>query len=174
MRILKTVSLCVLATALHHAAWAQIYETTDAQGNPEFTDVPPSSNAQEITLPPTNIVDAPPAVPQAIQAPQEVVEEQAPVQRHEPVIVHDANNDQIDVYRDDLRREREFERTHPSTPDEVLNAEEPTEIGDSDEQMPREIGDSDAQIPREIGDFDAPLPREEGDFSAEERALHGR
>ena len=36
MRHLKTLSICLSALALHSAAWAEIYETTDAQGNPNI------------------------------------------------------------------------------------------------------------------------------------------
>jgi len=185
MRLLKAFSILLAATALQPAAWAEIYETTDAEGNPEFSDSPSGPNAEAIDLQQTNIIDAPPAEPQEDSAPQTVVEEQAPAQQNRTVIIHDANNDQDEVYDDDLRREREFDRIDPAAPDEVLDAEAPREVGDSDAQMPREVGDydaqmprevgdSDAQLPREVGDSDAQMPREEGDFSAEERAMHRR
>jgi hypothetical protein len=185
MRLLKACAFCLAATTLHNSAWAEIYETTDAQGNPEFTDAPPGPDAEVIDLQQTNIIDAPPAEQQENTAPQTVVEEQAPTQQNRTVIIHDADNDQDEVYEDDLRRERAFERVDPAAPDEVLDGEAPREVGDSDAQMPREVGDSDAQmprevgdsdaqIPREVGDSDAQIPREVGDFSAEERAMHHR
>ena len=174
MRLLKAFSILLAATALQPAAWAEIYETTDAEGNPEFSDTPTGPNAEAIDLQQTNIIDAPPAEPQEEAAPQTVVEEQAPAQQNRTVIIHDANNDQDEVYDDDLRRERELDRIDPAAPDEVLDAEAPREVGDSDAQMPREVGDYDAQMPREVGDSDAQMPREEGDFSAEERAMHRR
>ena len=174
MRLLKAFSILLAAMALQPAAWAEIYETTDAEGNPEFSDSPSGPNAEAIDLQQTNIIDASPAEPQEDSAPQTVVEEQAPAQQNRTVIIHDANNDQDEVYDDDLRREREFDRIDPAAPDEVLDAEAPREVGDSDAQMPREVGDYDAQMPREVGDSDAQMPREEGDFSAEERAMHRR
>jgi hypothetical protein len=169
MRPLKTISTCLLALALHSAAWAEIYETTDAQGNPEFTDSPPRPNAEAIDLPQTNIIDAPPAESQEVAAPQTVVDEQAPAQENRTVIIHDGNNNEDEVYDDYLRRERAFDRMDPAAPDEVLDGEAPREVGDSDAQMPREVGDSDAQMPREVEDSDAQMPREERDLSAEER-----
>jgi hypothetical protein len=174
MRLLKAFSILLATTALQSTAWAEIYETKDAQGNPEFSDTPSGPNAEAIDLQQTNIIDAPPAEPQQDAAPQTVVDEQAPVPQNRTVIIHDANNDQDEVYEDDLRREREFDRLDPAAPDEVLDGEAPREVGDSDAQMPREVGDSDAQMPREVGDSDAQMPREVGDFSAEGRAMHER
>ena len=51
MRYLRTFSTCLVALALHSAAWAEIYETTDAQGNREFTDSPADEGAQECSSP---------------------------------------------------------------------------------------------------------------------------
>ncbi len=65
MRFLKTFSTCLVALALHGTAWAEIYETTDAQGNPDFTDSPPDAGAEVINLPETNVIDAPPPEQQA-------------------------------------------------------------------------------------------------------------
>ncbi|MBK6739278.1 MAG: DUF4124 domain-containing protein [Haliea sp.] len=61
MRLLKAFSILLAATALQPAAWAEIYETTDAEGNPEFSDSPSGPNAEAIDLQQTNIIDAPPA-----------------------------------------------------------------------------------------------------------------
>jgi hypothetical protein len=174
MRLLKALPIFLAAMAWQQAAWAEIYETKDAQGNPEFSDTPTGPNAEAVDLQQTNIIDAPPAEPQEDSAQQPVVDEQAPTQQNNTVIIHDANNDQDEVYEDDLRREREYERVDPAAPDEVLDGEAPREVGDSDAQMPREVGDSDAQMPREVGDSDAQMPREVGDFSAEGRAVHER
>ncbi len=148
MRHLKVFTLCLAALAVHGAAWAEIYETTDAQGNPEFTDSPPNPDAQAINLQQTNIIDAPPEAPQQVSAPQSVVEEQAPQQENRTVIIHDGDDNLGDVYDEELRRERAFERTDPAAP---------REIGDASSQMPRQVGDSDAQMPDEVGDFDAPV-----------------
>lgn len=174
MRLLRACAICLAAAALHNSAWAEIYETTDARGNPEFSDTPSGPNAEVIDLQQTNIIDAPPAEPQEDSAQQTVVDEQAPAPQNNTVIIHDANNDQDEVYEDYQRRERAFERMDPAAPDEVLDGEAPREVGDSDAQMPREVGDTNAQMPHEVGDSNAQMPREEGDFSAEGRAIHGR
>ena len=94
MRHLRTFSTCLAALALHSAAWAEIYETTDAQGNREFTDSPPGPNAEAIDLQQTNISDAPPEEPQRVSAPQAIADEQAPKQENRTVIVRD-NQDQV-------------------------------------------------------------------------------
>lgn len=160
MRHLKTLSICLSALALHSAAWAEIYETTDAQGNPEFTDSPTGPSAEAINLQQTNIIDAPPEEPQQVSAPQPVVEEQAPEQENRTVIVHDSNNDEDDVYDAYSRREQAFDRMDPAAPREVLNAETPREVGDYNSQMPDEVGDFDAPAPAEVGKTDAEIARE--------------
>ena len=154
MRHLKLLSTFVVAITLQNAAWAEIYETTDAQGNPVFSDSPTGPNAEAINLQKTNIIDAPEAEPQEVSAPQSVEEQQAPEQENRTVIIHDSNNDEDDVEDAYLRREQAFNRMDP---------EAPREIGDSDAQMPRQVGDSNSQMPREVGDFDAQMPDEVGD-----------
>lgn len=49
------------------------------------------------------------------------------------------------AYEDDPRREQAFDRVDPAAPNEVLDAEAPREVGDSDAQMPREVGDFPAE-----------------------------
>ncbi|CAA0078502.1 Uncharacterised protein [Halioglobus japonicus] len=151
MRHLKTLSICLSALAFHSATWAEIYETTDAQGNPEFTDSPPGPNAAAIDLQQTNIIDAPTEMREQVSAPQPVAQEQeqAPEPENRTVIVNDSNNDEDDVYDDYLQRERAFERMDPDAP---------REVGDSNSQMPREVGDSNSQMPDEVGDFDTVEP----------------
>jgi|GEM_PF-733117 hypothetical protein len=142
MTQLKTFSTCLLALALHSAAWAEIYETTDAQGNPEFTDSPPRPNSEVIDLQQTNIIDAPAPEPQDEFASQSMDGEamggeEAPEQDNRTVIINDRNDDQDDVYDAYQKQERAFERRDPATPDEVLNAEAPREVGDdAASQMP--------------------------------------
>ena len=69
MKHMKILFACLIALALHHAAWAEekVYETTNAQGNKVFTDSPPMDpsmkNAETIELQPTNTADAPPPQP---------------------------------------------------------------------------------------------------------------
>lgn len=160
MRHLKILMICLSALALHSAAWAEIYETTDAQGNPEFTDSPTGPSAEAIDLQQTNIIDAPPEEPQQVSAPQPVAEEQAHEQENRTVIVHDGNDDEDDVSDAYLRREQAFDRMDPAAPREVLNAETPREVGDSDSQMPDEVGDFDPPAPAAPGETDAEIARE--------------
>jgi Domain of unknown function (DUF4124) len=164
MMNLKTFSTCLMALALHSTAWAEIYETTDAQGNPEFTDSPPSPGAQVITLPQTNIADAPAPEPQEASAPQSLEGEDAPAQENNTVIIHDRNDDEDEVYDEYLERERAFERRDPAAPNEVLDAEAPREVGDYNAQMPREVGD----------DAASQMPEEAVDYPLEDRRIYRR
>ena len=165
MRYLNTLATCLVALALHSTAWAQVYETKDAEGNPVFTDTPPTDNAEVIDLQQTNIVDAPPAesqaAPQVQMQPNQEEVEQAPQQINNNVIVNDNNGDGYDddgyddgVYADETARQRAIERENALRPGEVGNPgyEMPREVGDSESQMPHEVGDSEAQMPREVGD----------------------
>ena len=168
MRYLKTFSICLVALALHSTAWAQIYETKDAEGNPQFTDSPPTEGAEVVDLPETNLADAPP--PEAQQESQSATEavEQAPVQENDTVILHDGNDNDgygNSVYDDDAARQRAIERRNGIAPGAVGDPgyEMPREVGDSESQMPREVGDSESQMPREVGDSEAQMPDEVGD-----------
>ena len=146
MRYLKTFSAYLVALALHSPAWAEVYETTDAQGNPDFTDSPPDASAEVVTLPETNVVDVPQSEQQQQSQPQTVGSGPAPVQENNPVIVNDGNdNDGYDdgAYDDNLARQREIDRAESAPPGEV---------GNTGYEMPREVGDSAAQMPHEVGD----------------------
>jgi Domain of unknown function (DUF4124) len=149
----KTFSICLVALAVHSAAWAEIYETTDAEGNPEFTDSPAADNSEVIDLQQTNVADAPKPEQQSqeVSQPNTGDIEQTPRQNNNTLIIHDANDDQL--YDDELARERALERTDPAVRHEV---------GDSESQMPHEVGDSESQMPREIGDSESQMSREVG------------
>ncbi|HSC84499.1 MAG TPA: DUF4124 domain-containing protein [Pseudomonas sp.] len=77
MRLLTACLLCALALP----ATAQIYKYTDANGNTVFTNqAPQGQDAETVTLPPTNTVEAQaptvpekPAEPQASGAPYQVL-----------------------------------------------------------------------------------------------------
>jgi len=142
MKYLRTFSACLVSLTLHSAAWAQIYETTDAQGNPDFTDSPPDAGAEVVNLPETNIIDAPPPEQREESQTQTVESGPAPVQENKTVIVHDNDNDGYDD-GDDLARQRELDG---------MDRVAPGEVGDPRYEMPREVGDSEAQMPREVGD----------------------
>ena len=98
-----TLLLSLLSTPL----FAQIYETTDAGGNPSFSDTP-SAGAQEVETGQTNVVDAvevPPA-PAAKQDHSQTIntspaEHQQQEQIHpiDPYIVNN-NDDEHDGRRD--------------------------------------------------------------------------
>ena len=130
MKHLIILSICWAALALHGQAWAQIYETRDAEGNPEFTDSPPSPNAKEIDLQQTNIVDAPAPGPQAGEqpaaaAPAQVIDENNVQSNIE--VNRDGDDDGLyeDEYVDDLearelRREEAVRRADPDAPHEVM------------------------------------------------------
>ncbi len=137
MKYLKTFSTCLVALALHGTAWAEIYETTDAQGNPDFTDSPPDAGAEVVNLPETNVIDAPPPQQQQEAQPQAVDTEQAPVQinNNNTVNVNGGNDDDgydDGVYGDDLARQRAIDRAGAAPPGEVV---------DPRYEMPREVGD---------------------------------
>jgi hypothetical protein len=159
MRYLKTFLTCLVALILHSTAWAQIYETKDAEGNVEFTDSPATEGAEVVDLPKTNLADAPSPEVQEESQPGTKVVEQAPVQENNTVIVNDGNEGgayDTEGYDDDLARQRALERENLAAPGRVdPGYEMPHEVGDSDAQMPREVGDSDAQMPREVGDSPA-------------------
>ena len=187
---LKTGTACLLALALHSAAWAEIYESTDAEGNPEFSDSPMAPDSQEVQLQQTNIIEAPqpePEAPDPAQGEPQMMQQeptQEPTQENNTVIVNDGVDNDA-PYEDYRVRERAFNRVDGDEPREVLDAATPYEVGDSNSQMPREVGDSDAQMPREVGDYnnqmprevgdsDAQMPREVGDFPAGGENLHRR
>jgi hypothetical protein len=140
MKKIKILFPGLIALALHTGAWAQIYETKDAEGNPEFTDSPPQEDATEIDLQQTNIADAPQEQPQEqVVPPQEEAPQQAPIQENSPVIVNDTggyDDGYNDLEEGELRRQRALEAADP--------------------QAPHEVGDSMDQMPDEVGDFDAP------------------
>jgi hypothetical protein len=170
MRQLKILSICLVALALQSKAWAEIYETKDAQGNTVFTDSPPTEDATVIEVQQTNIADAPapdpeddsedagqPAAAPAAQAP--VVENNINIEREGyeggvyPEGVYPEGVYPEGAYRDGeypaeadeqaLRRDEAVERADPDAP---------REVGDTEAQMRREVGDSEAQMPREVGD----------------------
>jgi hypothetical protein len=62
-----TMSLLILLCTGTQAQ-TQVYETTDADGNPVFSDSP-TKNSQTVEIEPTNIADRPPAAPAAAAVP---------------------------------------------------------------------------------------------------------
>lgn len=155
MNYFKAFAFCMAAFALQNTAWAEIYETTDAEGNPEFSDSPPDADAEVVDLPKTNLADAPPPQLPNEQQSDPVAVEQQRVNENNPVIINDANTEADD---ERLKRLKDTERRHSATP---------YEVGDTDSQMPHEVGDSDSQMPHEVGDSDSQMPHEVGDSTEE-------
>ena len=150
VRYLKTFSACLIALALNSAAWGEIYETTDAEGNPEFTNSPPEANATSkvIEVQQTNVVDTPQPQTQGQwqeqeQQPDGMVENQQPEKNNNTVIIDNPNAN--NVYDQALVKQQAFERMNPAAPHQVLNAEAPDQVGDFPSEMPREVDDATSQ-----------------------------
>ena len=172
MRYLKIITICLTILGLHGTAWAEIYETTDAQGNREFSDSPAGPGAEAIDLQQTNIADAPPEEPQQVSAPQSVADQQVPEQENSTTIIYDRQDSEDKVYDAYLRRDQAFERMDPAAPHEVLDAEAPREVGDSNSQMPDEVGDFDSPAPEQVSDTDAQIVHEADESHIHRRVVH--
>jgi hypothetical protein len=150
VRYLKTFSACLIALALNSAAWGEIYETTDAEGNPEFTNSPPEANATSkvIEMQQTNVADAPQPQTQGQwqeqeQQPDAMTANQQPEKNNNTVIIDNPNAN--NVYDQARVKQQEFERMNPAAPHEVLNAEAPHQVGDFPSEMPSEVDDTTGQ-----------------------------
>ena len=145
MRYLNTAAAGLMYLALSTAAWGEIYETTDAQGNPEFTNSPPASNAKKIEIQQTNTMGAPEVGPQSqMQQPAIRPENQQPQKSNNTVIIDDPDTNA--VYQRAETKQREFERMNPEAPRQVMNAEAPDQVGDFPGEMPTEVNGSPSDI----------------------------
>jgi hypothetical protein len=123
----------VLAVVLSGGALAEIYETTDSEGNKVFTDTPPSSDAKVVDLPEANIADSvePAAQPEAGKRPAAgQQQEQGEYDDNGVYIIGDADNEEKrrEVLEGEPRKEvLEAEQRH-----EVLDAETPRESGEAE------------------------------------------
>mgnify|MGYP003667587786 FL=1 len=161
MTYLKSLSTCLMALALTGTAWAEIYETTDAQGNPVFSDSPGKEGAHVVDLPQTNVADAPPDIPQApeqTQRAQKTVENNVVNNESEgDYSPDDYNYDNYNNYDNDnnydpAQMRRELDRETPLDHDAIsegLHAETPINPA-----APREV--LDAEDPHTVGDFNEP------------------
>ena len=86
MESLKIFAAFLLALVLSSVARAEIYETTDADGNTEFTDSPPEGDSELVNLPQTNISNATQPQPLNKQPPDPLSVEQQPMQENHSVI----------------------------------------------------------------------------------------
>lgn len=156
-------SLALLACGA--SVQAEIYETTDAEGTPTFTDDPGNAKqASEVKLQQTNVADAPVQIPDTAPGKEAVIDTEE-FSRQAPV---DGDPSWPEV---DRRKDRDS-----STPREVLNAEPRHEVMDAqprvevmdteprhevmDAESRHEVMDAeprvdvrDAQPRREVGDF---------------------
>ena len=85
--------LILLTMGLSANGFAQVYEATDSEGNPSFSDTP-SAGSEEIELPETNVGDSVKVPePSAEPAPKpEVVEQPAPPLEAVEAVEGDYNN----------------------------------------------------------------------------------
>jgi hypothetical protein len=118
----------IIVLGLSGSALAEIYETKDAQGNPVFTDTPTSA-AEKVNLPDTNVADAvkemPHSAAEAAAKPKPGAAQTTG--QGDEVVVHENRDERLEQ---ELAEER---------PHEVLNAEKRHEVGDA--EAIREVGD---------------------------------
>lgn len=76
MRYSRWILAGVFGLVLQGTASAQIYESEDAEGVPEFSDTP-TAGAEVVDLPATNVVEPPPAEPATAPQPQSAPQQAA-------------------------------------------------------------------------------------------------
>ena len=119
----------ILVTALaHSSAWAEIYETTDSEGNKVFTDTP-TSEAEIVNVPEANVADAVEPRPTETPSPRPAAGAQPNgnsegSQEHDDgvYIIGDSRNEQLE---EEIARERRHDVLEGEKPHEVLDAEKP-------------------------------------------------
>jgi hypothetical protein len=103
MTLARRILLGVFGLALQGTAIAEIYESTDAEGVPEFSDTP-TAGAEVVDLQKTNVADEPPDIPKAPQEEAARPAAAAPAAEDEPGYeVYDSYNN------DDERDKRRLE-----------------------------------------------------------------
>lgn len=98
MKILMTLPAYCVALALSWGAQAEIYESTNAQGNPVFTDTP-TAGAEKIDLPQENIADAVKMSPEPMSVDEPAVEEQPAVRPEESgnvAVIPNTRNEELE------------------------------------------------------------------------------
>lgn len=116
-RTTVAVSLSVL---LSYAAQAEIYETTDAQGNKVFTDSP-NEGAELVDLPDANIADSVKPMPRPEPGPETSVSRPPPAQPADQITI--IGNDDYDRLESRIAREKRRE---------ILDGEPRREVGDGE------------------------------------------
>jgi hypothetical protein len=118
MKYPVTFTVGLLLLAAQSASWAEIYKTTDADGNPVFTDAPVDASSSAVELPETNISDAPPQAPGDAGPASSPAGQKTPATTHSTEHFLDPNAGRFEEHE---RRVQEQERT----PYENLVGEEP-------------------------------------------------
>ena len=98
------------------------------------------------------------------------MEAQAPEAENRTVIINDGGDNE--AYDTSLRRERAFDQMDPAAPHQVLDAEAPRQVGDSNSQMPDEVGDFDTPAPQEPSATDAQIIHEADESHLNRRVVH--
>lgn len=125
-----TTGIITAATllALSAPCLAEIYETTDEEGNTVFTDVP-TQGAKKVKVQTTNTADAPPDIPPAPAREKAPGPAGSTVQQDsgegDVVIIGDAHNERVERAVEEHRREeaREAVRRHETGNGEEATAE---------------------------------------------------
>ena len=156
--------------AVQGATRAQVYETTDAEGNPVFTDTPVDASSSQVEMRETNIADAPPPAPEDGASPTPAGD-QAPATTDRTGTFRDPD---AELYEERERRVRAEERHDTSTPYETEGGAAPHETEGGvrrhetmDGAAPRET--EDGALPRETEDGAAPHETEDGSTPREVR-----
>jgi hypothetical protein len=84
---------------LSSVAWAEIYKTTDEEGNTVFTDVPPTEQSEVVDLPEANIADSVEPAPRP--AAEEPPAKPPPGELRGQGAVYDEEDDDPYIYSDD-------------------------------------------------------------------------
>jgi hypothetical protein len=135
---LSVISTTVFSVLLGASAWAEIYETTDEEGNTVFSDVP-TRESQLVDLPEANIADSVERPPQP--ATKSVPSPQPASSQTQRQSTSEAEDDDDDVYligdsydkrlEEKMAKERRQEVLEGERPHEVLGADPPRDMGEA-------------------------------------------
>jgi len=98
MKILIALPACCVALALSCGVQAEIYESTNAQGNPVFTDKP-TAGAEQVDLPQENIADAVTMAPEPVSVDEPAAPEQSAVRPEESgnvTVIPNTRNEELE------------------------------------------------------------------------------
>jgi hypothetical protein len=145
MKYLNSLVFGVALLAAHNSVFADIYKTTDAEGNTVFTDSPDEPGASRVELRETNTADAPPPAPEMGDTAPDTSDNQA---QHAPPGTPTYQDPNAGLYEERERRIREEESRDPSTRHEVRDAEPRHEVRDAEPR--HEVRDAEPR--HEVGD----------------------